>query len=163
MNNEVMIQNDQTERGIDLERLKKVANHVLDALGCDGVELSILLTDDTTIRNLKAQYLGIDSATDVMAFPMEDALFPGEERLKMLGDVVISVPTAFCMADDHKCSVEMVLDLLLVHGILHLIGYDHQAPEEASLMDAKTMELLTALGYDPSSWKWYLTREALPQ
>jgi len=142
-----------------LERLKEVASHVLNVLGCDGVELSILLTNDDTIRNLKAKYLGIDSVTDVMAFPMEDEPFPGEDRLRMLGDVVISIPTACRMAEEHKCSVEMVLDLLLVHGILHLLGYDHATPEEASLMDAKTIELLTSLGHDSSSWEWYLTAE----
>lgn len=157
--NEVMLQNEQTEREIDLERLKKVVNHVLNVLDCDGVELSILLTNDDTIRHLKAQYLGIDSVTDVMAFPMEDVLFPGEDRLRMLGDVVISIPTAFRMAEEHGCPAEMVLDLLLVHGILHLLGYDHATPEEASLMDTKTMELLTSFGYDSSSWKWYLTAE----
>lgn len=138
--------------------MKRSASHILSALGCDGVELSILLTDDETIRDLKFRYLGIDSVTDVLAFPMDDTPLPGEDRLKMLGDVVISVPTAFRMSREHGCSLEMVLDLLLTHGILHLIGYDHATPQEASMMDKKTTELLSSLGYTSSSWTWYLTK-----
>ncbi|MCX7823754.1 MAG: rRNA maturation RNase YbeY [Syntrophobacterales bacterium] len=152
-----MIQNAQLQQEINLQRLEKSANHILDALGCDGIELSILLTDDDTIRDLKFRYMGIDEPTDVLAFPMEDPLSSSENRLRMLGDVVISVTTASNMAREKGYSLEMIMDLLLVHGILHLLGYDHSTPEEASTMDTKTLELLLSLGYDPSLWTWYLT------
>lgn len=144
-----------------MERLKKSASHLLDALGCDGVELSILLTDDDTIRNLKFNFMGIDEPTDVLAFPMNDNL--KENRLRMLGDVVISVPTAVRTAKERGVSPEMVMDLLLTHGILHLIGYDHATPEEACLMDGKTIELLSVLGHDPASCKWYLTENKIEE
>lgn len=127
-------------------------------MDCNGVELSLLFTDDNTIRDLNYRYLGVDSATDVLAFPMDDVLLPGEDRLRVLGDVVISVPTAYKMAQEHNCPLEMVLDLLLAHGILHLVGYDHATPDEASLMDKKTKELLSSLGYPSSSWTWYYTK-----
>lgn len=141
--------------------MKKSASHFLDVLGCSNVELSILLTDDDTIRKLKFEYMGIDEPTDVLAFPMDDHLFPGENRLKMLGDIVISVTTASKMAEEKGSSLEAVIDLLLAHGILHLIGYDHSTREEAYIMDKKTVDLLSSLGYDSSAWRWYLAEDRL--
>ncbi len=155
--NEVVIREDQREIPIAQERLRKVSETILSVLGCSGVELSILLTDDPTIAVLKEQYFGVREVTDVLAFPMNDETWAQEHRARLLGDVVISVPYAARRAVAAGCSVDVVVDLLLVHGVLHLLGYDHATREEARIMDERTLETLGALGYERSLVEWYLT------
>ncbi len=111
---------------------------VLAGLGLDDTELSILLTDDPGIRELNAGYRHKDRATDVLSFPMGDEV--------MLGDVVISLDTAVRQAAEFGVSVECELHRLLVHGVLHLIGYDHTTGGwQARRMRAREEELLAAL------------------
>jgi len=121
------------------------------ALEREDDELSILLVDDATIQNLNRQHRNIDSATDVLSFPqMEDDEFISH----MLGDVVISVETAKRQAKEHHFSLEQELVLLLIHGLLHLLGYDHErSPKEEQAMKEKTWELFALIfpGKTPSS------------
>ncbi len=135
--------------------MKSISRDILGALGFDKVELSILLTDNDTIRFLKNKYFGIDEPTDVLAFPMEDDLTASGKRFKILGDIVISVPTALEMANLYGVTLDFVIALLLTHGILHLLGYDHETKEEALEMDKKTMDVLKHLGYDINNVEWY--------
>lgn len=113
-------------------------------------ELSILLVDDQTIQDLNLQHRKIDSATDVLSFPQME----GDEFIShMLGDVVISVETAKRQAVEHQFSLEQELVLLLLHGLLHLLGYDHErSPKEEKLMKEKTWELFALIfpGQKPS-------------
>lgn len=88
------------------------------------VELSILLTDDTMISELNRRYLHKNGPTNVLAFPMRETRPSGEPA--MLGDVVISVDTALREATQTGEPVEWTVVRLLVHGILHLLGYDHE-------------------------------------
>ncbi len=97
-------------------------------------EISILLLDDPQIRELNRDYRNKDKSTDVLSFPMLD---PTSENVQpqLLGDIVISVETAEKQAKEKKCSLYNELSTLLIHGTLHLLGYDH----ELSKKDEKEM------------------------
>jgi probable rRNA maturation factor len=109
--------------------------------------VSILLTDDEQIAELNRQYRDVDGPTDVLSFSQkegEDDIVPGLEE-NLLGDVVISVETAARQAEEQGKSLDDELDMLLVHGILHLLGYDHAEPEDERAMFARQEELLRGL------------------
>ena len=120
------------------------AEAMLESLGLPDAELSILLCDDATIRKLNRRYREKNKATDVLAFPMQEGpgppLHPG-----LLGDVVISLPTATRQAAEHDRPIIAEVTFLLAHGLLHLLGYDHANPREEREMKGKTEELLAAV------------------
>ncbi len=119
-------------------------NRVLKGLGCDDCEISILLVDDNTISEMNKRYLNRLGTTNVLAFPMRKGLF-SEVNPRLLGDVVISVETAAREAKEAKIDVESRLTYLLIHGILHLLGFDHEKSEiDGKIMEKKTKELLLA-------------------
>jgi probable rRNA maturation factor len=118
------------------------AEAMLDSVGCAEMELSILLCDDETIRGLNRRYRKKNKATDVLAFPMSDEPGPGPE---LLGDVVISVPTATRQAEERDRPIIAEITFLLAHGLLHLLGHDHQTAREERDMAARTLELLAAV------------------
>jgi len=93
-------------------------------LDCSGAELSILITDDTTIHGLNRQWRGKDRPTDVLSFP-QDAEGQPEGAVRLLGDVVISADTAARQAEESGESLEQAVTRLLIHGVLHLLGHDH--------------------------------------
>ena len=132
----VYVQNMQKKYRLKSRKLKAQAQVILENLGCDNKELSILFTGNTRIRKLNARYREIDKATDVLSFPQN---IRGETESPLLGDVVISVETAWLQAKKHKLSFDEEMALLLIHGILHLMGYDH----EKSSTEAKHMKLQT--------------------
>jgi probable rRNA maturation factor len=133
------------ERGV--ERVQRVAEQALVALGRAEDELSVLLCDDATIQPLNRDWRGKDKPTDVLSFPqVEGEIGDGPE---LLGDVVISLDTAARQAAERGHSVEAEVDVLLVHGLLHLLGYDHHDPEEEADMRAEEARVLAALGRDP--------------
>lgn len=108
------------------------------------------------MNRLNLQYRQVNTSTDVLAFPMLEGEC-GDIVPDLLGDVVISAPTARGMSQLHHSSLPRVLDLLLVHGILHLLGYDHEhSEEEACRMEEKTLELLRMLGHAQERFDWYL-------
>jgi len=111
-------------------------------LGCDAHEISIVMTDNDQVQQLNKTYRGIDKPTNVLAFPMQEGQFaditPG-----LLGDVVISCETAQQEADKANISLDERMSQLLIHGILHLMGFDHEAsPSDARKMEDKSLELL---------------------
>ena len=111
----------------------------------DG-ELSVLLTDDEYITELNHQYLGREGPTNVLAFPMVGGPPPHVES-GMMGDVVVSVDTALREARELQETLEETLYRLLIHGILHLFGYDHvHSVTKATIMAEKTRELMTVIG-----------------
>jgi rRNA maturation RNase YbeY len=122
---------------------------VLRDLGYHDKELSLLFTDDNRMAQLNLRYLGREGPTDVLAFPMADPDAPADQTSAfepvMLGDVVISVDTALSEADEFGEPLEHVIDRLLIHGILHLSGYDHEASEEGALLMEKEEKRLMAL------------------
>ena len=119
------IQINLKNRKLRKEWLKSRAEAILKALQIEGAELSILITHDDHIRELNRAYRGKDRATDVLSFPNGDKV---ADKL-LLGDVVISVDTASRQAEELGVTLEEEVERLLVHGIVHLLGYDHELGE----------------------------------
>ena len=127
-------------------RIEQKARAVLDALGCPEKELSILLVDDLQIADLNATYLNREGPTNVIAFPMQEGEFAGVSP-DLMGDVVISVDTAEREGNAAGMDVETRMVELLVHGVLHLMGYDHEHDEvQVRRMEAKSVAVLEAIG-----------------
>lgn len=131
-----------------VERLRQAALAVLrhEALE-DPVELSLLLTGSERVRRLNHDYRGVDSATDVLTFPLGDPL-PGAAR--HIGDVAIAVPVAQAQADAAGHSLEAELALLTIHGVLHLLGYDHAEDGDRAQMWDLQARLLAEIGLEAS-------------
>lgn len=117
----------------------------LSDLDCNEAELSILFTDDKEISRLNKQYLGRNGPTNVLAFPISGGPSPDPDT-GMLGDVVISVDRAISESKTVGESVEETIFRLLIHGILHLLHYDHEKSlEEADLMEKEERRLLSLI------------------
>lgn len=111
----------------------------------DGVELSIAIVEIEEMTRLNHSYRGKDAPTDVLSFGCDDPCpVTGPEELITLGDVVIAPAIAEVQARDYGHTVEEELNLLLVHGILHLLGYDHESDDDADVMQARERVLLAA-------------------
>jgi probable rRNA maturation factor len=133
---EILIRNRQRKIKADLNSLRQAAEKVLRILGLPQAELSITLVNDKQIRLLNREYRNINKPTDVLAFPMQEGEFKGLNP-NLLGDIVISLETASKQALSIGHSLTKELDQLLIHGILHLLNYDH-----SRTMVRKEQELL---------------------
>lgn len=159
---------EQADLPIAVDRWTALARSVLEAEGVrDETEVSLLFVDEPTIAALNLRFLDKDGPTDVLSFPIEDesdrsgrspdegGTGPGSieadtGRLVLLGDVVICPAVAARNAVDHQASVDDELALLVVHGILHLLGMDHQVDEEAERMEQREQQLLSRFYRVPS-------------
>jgi probable rRNA maturation factor len=138
----VQIDNQQSNHRLSKKRLRQTAKVILNALDCPDAELSILIVDDPQIAQLNHQYLNHEGPTNVIAFSMRQGHF-ADITPNLLGDVVISADTAHREAQSAGISMQDRLDQLLIHGTLHLLGYDHEKTDaEARKMEKKTEELL---------------------
>lgn len=127
-----------------LADLEAVAAQVLRAFGLEDAELSVVLCDDAFIHPLNRDWRGKDKPTDVLSFAQRE----GEEADPddpVLGDVVISLETAARQAEERGHALGHELRVLLVHGMCHLLGYDHEEDEEAEEMEALERDLLSEL------------------
>ena len=106
--------------------------------------ISIVVTDDTHLQNLNQQFLGIDAPTDVLSFPA--GFTDPDTGAPYLGDVIISFPRSEAQASAAEHTVKDELQLLVVHGVLHLLGYDHLEEEDKARMWAAQEEILEGLG-----------------
>jgi probable rRNA maturation factor len=112
-----------------------------------GIEpgiVDVVLTDDAEQRQLNRAYRGKDMPTNVLAFPIGDPAPPGE--LPLLGAVVLAFETIMREATDQQKPLADHLRHLVVHGVLHLLGYDHQNDTDAAIMEAREVEILSGLG-----------------
>lgn len=124
--------------------LEAVAGQVLKAFGLDEAELSVVLCDDAFIHPLNRDWRGKDRPTDVLSFAQREGEEADEDD-PVLGDVVISLETAARQAAERGHSTAHELRVLLVHGICHLLGYDHEEDDEAEEMEALERDLLAEL------------------
>jgi probable rRNA maturation factor len=108
------------------------------------VNLSIVLTDNRRLRQLNRDYLGIDAPTDVLSFPASES--DPETGAPYMGDILISIPYARKGAKQAGNSLEAEVQLLVVHGVLHLLGHDHAKPREKARMWKAQREILESLG-----------------
>ncbi|MDT8444549.1 MAG: rRNA maturation RNase YbeY [Desulfuromonadales bacterium] len=140
----IAIENRQTKRRIRKIPLRKVARKILSVSACPDAQLSILIVDDDMIQEINRDYLGKDRPTNVISFAMQEGEGGGVQP-DLLGDVVISAETAARDADDAQTSFESELYFLLLHGILHLLGYDHErgTQAEAKRMEAREREIFS--------------------
>ena len=131
----------QTDLASDM--LERAAQAVLAHQSTDG-DLTIVLTDDAQLHELNRDYLNIDAPTDVLSFPAFET--DPETARRYLGDILISVPRAAQQAQTAGHALEAEVQLLAVHGTLHLLGYDHAEAEEKNRMWKAQAEILKSLG-----------------
>ena len=130
---------------VDHERLSSLATHTLTTEDVDdSSELSILFVSAEHMRKLNSHFAGDDYPTDVLAFPMMDDEELGEEEGPLLGDVVVCPAVAQKNADRLGHSLDIELGVLVVHGTLHLLGYDHQGVNDKEAMDRRQTEILAS-------------------
>ena len=137
----ILIDNQQNGRTINLAKIEKTARAILNDLDCPDGELSILFVDDHRIQALNREYRHKDHPTNVLSFSMREGDF-SQVTPELLGDVVISVDTAAAEAESAGIPLGDHMAWLLIHGILHLFGFDHEksaAAEEE--METRTKEL----------------------
>jgi probable rRNA maturation factor len=166
---EVFAADEQTDKPVDTMRWVRLAEGVLDAEGVRGdAELSMLFVDEAAMTDLNKRFLGKDGPTDVLAFPIDEepveggrspdsggtgpGYLPAEpsDLPTLLGDVVICPTVAERNAPEHAGTFEDEMALLVVHGILHLLGMDHEDEGEAEVMERREQELLEKLHGQPS-------------
>lgn len=129
---------------VDVPRLRRRAREILRAIGQARAELSIALVDDHEIAELNGTWRSRPTPTDVLSFSLVEGDF-ADHRGSMLGDVVISVETAATQAAERHRSLDDTVARLLVHGVLHLIGHDHEELDEARRMAAEERRVWRAL------------------
>jgi probable rRNA maturation factor len=151
--------NEQDDVELDLDRWVALANGALVDEGVRGLaEVSLIFADEATIADLNQRFMGKVGPTDVLSFPIDaepelsgrvpDAggTGPGEPPLseipQLVGDVVICPAVAARNAVEHECTLDDEMALLVVHGVLHLLGWDHVIDDEAEKMEARERELL---------------------
>lgn len=135
---------------LNVSALAALAERVMAGEGvADGTSLAILVTGDDEVRDMNRQFLGIDEPTDVLSFPDEaDDFVQGISEEVLLGDIAIALPTATRQAAEAGHSLDAEVAHLLVHGILHLCGYDHeQGGEEEARMRSREEHYLGDLGH----------------
>lgn len=147
---EIEVSVEEKFRGlVNEDWVRRIAQQVLEAEGVvSPYEVSLVFTDSETVQRLNRDYRGVDESTDVLAFYMlpqhgadADFVSPPDD-ITHLGEVIISYPKAEEQAKEQGHSTEQELTLLIIHGILHLLGYDHEKPEEEAKMKAREKELL---------------------
>ena len=153
---DVFISDLQEKKQVDIETLQHIALQILSELHCDEhCELSIALVDDQEIHRLNREYRGIDRSTDVLSFALQEAeepvLVQSDSEIVfhpvILGDVILSTETTQRQATEHGHTFERELYFLLIHGVLHLLGYDHLTDEEAQIMEHLEQQLLHSLNF----------------
>jgi probable rRNA maturation factor len=133
---------------ISSELVERAARATLDLSGAPAADLTVVLTGDERVQSLNRDFLGIDAPTDVLSFPADE---PDPETGGLyLGDIIISVQRAAAQAGVRGHAVEAEVQLLVIHGVLHLLGHDHAEAEEKTRMWAAQSEVLERIGIPPS-------------
>jgi probable rRNA maturation factor len=143
----IELQTEADASGIDTHALERLAARALEVEGVAmPAELSILLADDPTVHELNRAYRDADAPTDVLSFAQSEGeqFARPEGAAAHLGDVVISIDTARRQAAEHSIELQDEVSHLLVHGILHLLGYDHELADDAAAMRLQEEEILGA-------------------
>lgn len=138
----------------DRRRIRAVCEAALRGEGVSGpVVLTVTLVDDEEIRQINQQHRGIDKATDVLSFPLLEADDEADQQFLLppdvpreLGDVIVSYPRAVEQAEEYGHSVERELAYLIVHGVLHIMGHDHEELDEQAVMREREEAALLVAG-----------------
>ena len=137
----------ETDEKIDIEEEKKLIEFALKHENLTNVTFNVIFVDNKTIRELNKNYRNIDRETDVISFALED----GEGNInfefgRLLGDIYICVSKMKDQAKEYGHSIKREMGFLTIHGLLHLLGYDHMTKEEEEVMFKKQEEILNAYG-----------------
>jgi len=135
---------------LDKKTLLQVVRHVIKMEGRSAKSLSVVLTDNRHIRDINNDYLGRDAVTDVISFPLEDPEWPDGhhgDNGSINAEIIASAERAYCQAQAIHGNPEAELLLYVVHGLLHLMGYDDRTPQGAKHMHAREDTLLSQLGF----------------
>jgi probable rRNA maturation factor len=144
---------DNFKRCLEVSWLQSVAERVLIVQGTGSdVELGLFITSQERVQQLNQSYLGRDEPTDVLAFSIREEIradFPPfvqpPDGVLHLGEVIISYPQAVIQAEEHQHSVKKEIAILIIHGVLHLLGYEHDKPELERQMLAREAEILNSI------------------
>jgi probable rRNA maturation factor len=142
----LQIKNNQKKIKIDKRRIRGTVSKILKILNCADKEISLSFIVDENIKQLNKQYLGKDKATNVISFSLHEGEY-GNINPQILGDIVISVETAQRDAIKENLTFSQELGFLIIHGILHLLGYNHENTtiKETNKMRQKEKDLFTAI------------------
>jgi probable rRNA maturation factor len=143
----VYLRNTTRRYRIDLRGLQRAARVIVRAVAGPQATLSLSLVGDVAIRRLNRDYRGKDAPTDVLSFSLDGcSQLRRSSAEKLLGDVVMSVDTARRQASGYGASLDAELRRLLIHGVLHLVGHDHERPGERARMEAAERRLAARIG-----------------
>ena len=144
--NNFEIFNETEENVKELKDLKGLLNYALDYLHLTNVEFNIIIIDNKRIHEINKEYRGVDRETDVITFALEDHKDIEFEDVRILGDIYISLEKAKSQALEYGHSFKRELSFLAIHGLLHLLGYDHMKLEDEKVMFGLQGEILDSYG-----------------
>lgn len=148
--NPVDVQND-ADYPISAESLIRAVQTVLTAHAVSPeAEVTVVITDDDEVQSLNRQFRDVDAPTDILSFPADAPPIPMPDEAPYLGDLIIAYPYAKAQAEKVGQDIQQNLSLLVVHGTLHLLGYDHDTPDNKAIMWEKQAQALRILGIPES-------------
>lgn len=144
MNNIEII--NETNEKIDIKNLKNVIEYALKHEFVDSAIMNVIIIDNERIHKINKEYRGIDRPTDVISFALEDDKTFVNTDFRVLGDIYISIDKVHEQATSYGHSFWRELSFLTIHGVLHLLGYDHMEKSDEKIMFGKQEEILNELG-----------------
>lgn len=148
MKHRILIENTQVEKAPFRGYKTAICTAISKTLEWENfegkAEVSVTLVDSEEIRRLNSEYRGVDRETDVLSFPLEEEEFPGQ-KITFLGDVIVCPKVIFSQAKDFGTSYRQEFCLMVIHSVLHLLGYDHMEEEEKKEMFCKQEKILYTL------------------
>ena len=144
--NKIGIYNESKIEIKEVEELNKLLEYALNYKELSNVEFNVILVDEEKIHEINKEYRGIDRSTDVISFALEDYKDIEYDDYRLLGDIYICVEKVFEQAENYGHSVKRELSFLAIHGLLHLLGYDHMDENEEKEMFGLQEEILNGYG-----------------
>ena len=144
--NNFEIFNETDEKISELKELKGLLNYALDYLKLEHVEFNVIIIDNERIHEMNKKYRGVDRPTDVITFALEDHPDIVYEDVRLLGDIYISIEKAHEQALEYGHSLKREISFLTIHGLLHLLGYDHMNEKDEKVMFDLQEKILDSYG-----------------
>ena len=151
--NKFEIINETNEKITELNEVEKVVEFALKYQSIDNAIFNIIIVDEKTIQKINREYRGKDSVTDVISFALEDDETFIKTDYRILGDIYICLNKAKAQAEEYRHSFLREICFLTIHGLLHLLGYDHMEKEEEKIMFKLQEMILNEYGIKKDNWK----------
>ena len=143
---EIEVFNETDEKLEEIDELSKLFPFLLDYFNLDNIICSVIIVNNEIIHKLNKEYRNIDRETDVISFALEDEKEMPDDKVRMLGDIYISIDKAKSQAKEYGHSLKRELCFLMTHGFLHLLGYDHMTKEDEEVMFGLQDKILNEYG-----------------